>query len=119
MFQTYGIIDKVETKKDNSIKIIFITAQELSAGELAEMLEYRNKEGFVAFKETAITTDEMPADVVPENRVRKTDRKSQSQKLRAVLYRVWESKGIKVDFDTYYRQVLDSLIEYYKGKIEE
>lgn len=50
----------------------------------------------------------------------KTDlnQKSQSSRIRATLYRVWERDSEGKDFETYYQEKTEKYIDYLKGKLE-
>ena len=43
--------------------------------------------------------------------------KTPSQKMRAVIFRLWEQSGKKVDQDEYYEIVMEKLIEQLKSKL--
>ena len=43
--------------------------------------------------------------------------KSPSQRLRAVLFLLWEQQGSWGDFDTWYKAKIEEIIEHFKGKL--
>lgn len=43
--------------------------------------------------------------------------KSPAQRMRGVLYRLWEQKGSQGDFETYYRTKMEALINQIKEKL--
>lgn len=47
------------------------------------------------------------------------DRKTQSQRLRAVLYRVWEKEASGMPFKDFYYQQTEKIINHYKSKLDE
>jgi hypothetical protein len=47
------------------------------------------------------------------------NRKTQSQRLRGVLYKVWEQGTQDLDFKTYYKQKTEEIIQHYKNKLTE
>lgn len=113
---TYAtVIDKVETKKDGSLKITSYTAREMSAVEMAALFSFKNKEAW-----TLLSTDDdlTEADVPDEKPDTMTGRKTQAQRLRAVIYRIWEQNGKKGNSEDHYRMVLESIIDQMKEKLD-
>ena len=97
-----ALIDKITTLKDWSIKITLITP-ELDAQTMAEL--------FMSVNNQVISVD-IPEDI--------SEQKSKSQRLRAVLYRVWENK-YKDKFNTFelfYNSEMERILEHYKNKID-
>lgn len=45
--------------------------------------------------------------------------KSPSQRMRAVIFRLWEKSDQKVDQDEYYEIVMEKLIEQLKSKLDD
>lgn len=97
-----SIVDKISTQKDWSLKIVLIT-RELPADELAQLFLSLNKE---------ILSIDIPEDNEQE--------KSPSQRLRSVLYILWEQsqKDKFKTFTLYYNHILEQLINLYKDKLE-
>jgi hypothetical protein len=96
------IIDGFKTTKDWSLKITLVT-RELDTQTMAELISWLNKE---------IISIDIPDDI--------WETKSQSQRLRDVLWNVWD-KNHKDKFKTfvlYYNHILEQLIEAYKLKID-
>lgn len=99
------IVNKVTTLKDRSIKIELLT-REMPPKEMAELFFSVNNE---------IASVDIPEDT--------GDLKTPSQRLRAVLYRVWETDENKKSkfstFTLYYNHVMEQLIDKYKEYILE
>lgn len=95
------IVDKVTTMKDDSVKITLIT-RALTPQQMAELFFSVNKE---------ILT----IDIEEEAK----EWKSPSQRLRAVLYRLWEQsdKTTYPEFEVYYRAKIERIIESLKEKL--
>lgn len=106
-----AVVDSLATKKDGSIKVV-IETQELHGNDIAELLEYRLKPVYVTLTESAVDEVEVPDEPVEKGR------KTQAQRLRGVIYRVWESKGSKEDPEDFYRRTMEKLIEMYKEKLD-
>ena len=97
-----ALIDKITTLKDWSIKITLITP-ELDAQTMAEL--------FLSVNNQVISVD-IPEDI--------SEQKSKSQRLRAVLYRVWENKYKDKynTFELFYNSEMERILEHYKDKID-
>jgi len=96
-----SILDKISTMKDGSLKITLVT-RELPPADLAQLFTSINQE---------IVSVDIPEDV--------SDQKTPSQRLRWVLYKVWEQDH-KEEFKTftmYYNHILEQLINMYKDKL--
>ena len=98
-----AIIDRVSTLKDGSVRVSLIT-RELTPTQMAELFFWVNKEIL------AIDIDE-------SNR----EDKSPSQRLRAVLFRLWEQSSDQErynnEFELFYRAKLERIIEQLKDKL--
>lgn len=63
----------------------------------------------------------MPADETPEDVVKMSKElevKTPSQRLRAVLYKLFKQQSIETDFEVYYRKWMEAVIEKLKGRLE-
>jgi len=107
------IIDKITTLKDNSLKII-IETNELPNELMSELFSLRNKQVYTAFKDTELKSDELDIKEMPLEF--KSD-KSQSQRLRSVLYVYWEQNKPTKLFETFYKRKTDEFIDLVKGKL--
>jgi len=120
IFTAPGVISKIVTMADRTIRIQ-VDCQEMNPDEEVVILQARNKLGWFLFGESEIIEEDIK---LPDYRpVEKRD-KTPSQRLRAVLWRLWEQKGKKdiygqpCDSDTYYRQIMESLIGKYKEMLD-
>lgn len=102
-------------KVDGSVKLVFET-RELSGLDIAILAEYRQKEGWLLFSANAFKKED--ADIPDEKADSMTGQKTQAQRLRGVIYRLWEQNGKKGDSENYYRSVMESLIDQLKDKLE-
>ena len=95
------IIDRVSTMKDDSVKISLIT-RALTPQQMAELFFSVNKEIL------AVDIDEEVKEW-----------KSPSQRLRAVLYKLWENsdKTTYPEFELYYKGKMERIIDTLKEKI--
>jgi hypothetical protein len=112
-----GIVESISTRKDRTVKVVFGT-QELSPSVAGELMRLQNNlvAVYVSTKE-AISQKEMDQvdKIDPE-----FEGKSQSQRIRNVLYKLWEqaSEGYK-DFNLYYQSKTEMYIEHLKSKIKD
>lgn len=113
MFQVPAIIQGVRTLVDGGTKLDVIT-RELKAEEMTALFELKGLEGWFIFKDNIINVDDIKD--LPDVRVEKTD-KSPSERLRAVLYRLWETTNRSKTSDQFYKDYIDKLIEAIKEKL--
>lgn len=108
-------VESLTTRKDKSVKITLST-QELSEGNAGQIFGLQSKLAAVYIS---------PKETIPQREIDQVDKvdvemnsKSQSQRIRAVLYKLWEqgNEGHK-DFDAYYKVKTEMYIEHLKSKI--
>ncbi len=115
-FTTAAHIKKVETTADRGVKLTIYT-QEIDAEAAASLFSLKDKYGYFVFKETEITDEDVSGlpDFKPEFKSQKTP----SERLRGVLYRLWEAKGKPGAFDPWYAARMEDLIDHYKKQLPE
>lgn len=117
IFQVPATITKITTRVDRTFKVEIIT-QELDLPNETALLALRLRTGWLLFKESAFTAvPELPAldkDVQP---------KSPSQRLRAVMYRIWENTvlgdGPGKMFEQFYAEEMEKIIDAKKHILNE
>lgn len=113
LLSTY--VENISTRKDKTVKIVLGT-QELSPEKAGQLFQMMNSLAATYISKKDIGEDEMSQvdSVDPE-----VGGKSQSQRIRNVLYLVWksQSEGFK-DFDSYYKFKTEQYIEHMKNKIQ-
>lgn len=109
-----GEIKKVETLVDKSLKLVLYT-QELDPEDISTLFRLKGKLGWFLFKESNIVESDI-ASIPEEVKEFKTDR-TPSQRLRAVIYRVWEQSGGKETFMEFYGRHIDVLCDQYKQQL--
>lgn len=106
------VLSRVASRKDRSYSITF-ESREL--GEDASMLfKYLNDEGYLLFSPN---DDLSEADVPAEKADAMTGQKTQAQRLRGVIFRLWEQNGRKGNSEDYYRSIMENLIDQLKEKL--
>lgn len=112
--QLAAIMDGITKKKDNTLSIKLGT-QELSAEDTASLFQYGNAQIWVAIKEAPLHESdiEMP-EFIPEFE----GQKPYSQRIKEVLYRVWEQKTDKSKTSRqFYEDYCEKLISSLKEKL--
>jgi hypothetical protein len=106
-----AVIEGIRARKDRSLGLS-ISTPELTVQEKALFMELQ---GVVV--DLAI----IPVDVTaPEVKINKDiDQKSQSQRIRSVLFVLWKQGNQDLDFEAYYKLKTEKIIEWLKGKIED
>lgn len=114
---TAAQLDGYSRRKDKSVSIRFITSEKTSE-EVANIDRAIDQFGYLYFKaEESLTPDE-----VAELDALDTDLydapKTQSQRMRNVLYRLWEQDGKPCEFKEYYRERTERIINHLKNKLD-
>jgi hypothetical protein len=113
---TVGQLDGYQRRKDRTVSLRFIT-QEKSSGEIMEIDQLVDTYGIIYFRgQEQLNKDEV--DKLDAVELDLYDQpKSQSQRLRNVLYKIWveDQDG---DFKEFYRKETEKIIQHYKGKLE-
>lgn len=118
LLQIPSQITKVETLLDRTLKLTIHT-QELTASDKAILFELQNKIGWFVFAEAVLEPEDLVdlPKIKPEFRSEKTP----SERLRSVIYVYWEQKGGKKalgDFDSFYKNYIEKIIENIKEKLQ-
>lgn len=104
-------VEGIQTRRDRTLKIT-IGTQELNPFDAAQVLELNQKQGWVMF-----SLERMSEEDIPEEKVDfKTD-KTHAQRLRAILYLLWQKEGSHGDSESFYRGKMERIIELYKEKL--
>ena len=111
-----GILEKLSTLNDGSVKLSICT-QEMDATNGAQIFGLRGKYLKVLLSDTNITEPE--AILIDEAKVKDGRKiKTHSQRLRAVLFRLHEQTAPDTDFEQFYNEKMEGLIEHYKQKLQ-
>jgi hypothetical protein len=112
-----AILESFRSLKDRTFKVVFETS-ELTPEQLSGLAQWITKFGYIAFKETPFKDKDKEILEQLEPDYNDTG-KSPSQRLRGVLYRVWEkeSEGFST-FTLYYEHNMEKIISHYKAKLD-
>lgn len=108
-------IVKIETLGDRTIKITQHVSKELPADDSTKLFSLAHNEGWNCFSSSEDITE---ADIPNEKPDPMTGTKTQAQRLRGVIYRIWEQTGKKGDSESFYRTYMERLIEREKAHLE-
>lgn len=114
---TAGQLDGYQRRKDRTVSLRFIT-QEKSSGEVMEIDQLLDTFGVLYFR----GEEQMNKEEVEELDAVELDLydspKSQSQRMRNVLYKVWTQNQVGT-FKDFYKSETERIITHYKNKLPE
>ena len=122
-----GGIDKVSTLADGSLRI-FIGTPELANETMVNLFSLIKKPGYVLISTNSINQDQIDA-VEKATTNTEFSEKTPSQRMRGVLYKLWEKTQPKtmngdsgemeyVDFDLFYKRQMNKIIDHFKTKLD-
>lgn len=117
MFKAPAIITKVTTMSDGGVRVQ-VDTNELSSESAAALMGLNRQFGAFAFAPEGKPIKETDLDI-PVEQKEFPEQKTLSQRLRNVIYVLWEKKGRVGDFEDYRRKYMEKLIEITKQKIDE
>jgi len=113
-----GLLKSHRSRVDGTLDIVFET-NEISPSQMADIHSQRGTFGYIAFKEEPFKTKEKE---IIENLETDYDdgKKTDSQRLRAVLYLLWkkEPEGYQ-DFNLYKKFKMEKIINHYKKLLDD
>ncbi len=115
-----GGIQGLRTLADGSLRIQ-VDTQELPPETLTRIFQLKNQHGLVMVSTDEISQAEIDvvSDATSDSFQQK--RKTPSQRLRAVLFKLWKQQGEPngYDFDTWYKNKMETLIDHFKEKLTD
>ena len=111
-----GGIAKVSTLADGSLSLTIHT-QELPEETMMRLFKLRKKPGMVLISSDGINKQQVE-EVEKFTSDFEVGGKTPSQRLRAVLYRVWEQTEQTYDFPIWYESQLERIINKYKATLD-
>lgn len=114
-FTVEAILTRAASLADGGLTVGFHT-KELNSTEKVKIMNFHNQPGWLLFSPNKLDDTEVPkADAEFEG-------KTPSQRLRAVLYVLWEQNeghidDDRIDFEVFYRRKMEEIIEHFKGKL--
>lgn len=117
-FQSACQISKVETMSDNTLRIR-VDMQELTVDREVALMALRKLPVNILVSPMEINQEDLQSvDVVSEEDKEHFGKKAKtkSQRLRNILWRVWESEGCKGTDKNFYAQEMDRICAHYIDK---
>ena len=113
-----GILSGIRSRKDKTLAITFET-KELTPEQSSGVINNLNDFGYIAFKKEQFNNDEKQLiDSIKADQL-EINEKTPAQRLRAVLYRLWEQDKKSYDtFTDFYKASMEKLITHFKDKLE-
>lgn len=110
--QIPATIEGVSTLKDGSMSIR-LHSQEMSVEQKVVLMEFVQKFGWLLFRENQFTDED-----IPDRDAELDEKKSLSERLRAVIIVEGQQKGIPRDeLGSYYRKEMEKRIQEVKNKL--
>ena len=97
-------------------KLTFTTQQEVPAEILTQIIGKTGKTGWLAFLVGERKIDTLDVVSLPELAVEKNE-KTKAQRLRGVLFRLWESEGKPGTSEEFYNVKMEQFIDFVKEKL--
>ena len=111
-FQAPAILTSISHTTDGGLRLGFSTNELTPEDKLSAVL-FHQKFGYILFKENPFQESEIPQEDAED----KT--KTPSKRLRAVLFKLYQqSGGKKEEFEIYYRQQVEKIIDHLKSKLD-
>lgn len=111
-----GQIEGIATRKDRTM-VIRIGSQELPTAVKSNILDLDQRHIKVYMSDENILPSIM--EEISKVEIREEDNgKSPSQRLRAVLYRIWEMKGEPGTSENHYRDQMEVIINHFKSRLD-
>ena len=107
---------KYESKANKAIKLIFETQENMSPALLSEILNKLDRVGYLNFAVRHIEAEDL-VDLPKIDPSKYDQAKSPSQRLKSVIYLYWKQKGSDGDFNDYYLNAVERLINQYKERL--
>jgi hypothetical protein len=108
-------LDRINRKKDKSVSITFITDNEQTSEQFMELDRQLDQIGVLYFKPKGLLTTAEANEL--DNVDIELEGKTQSQRLRNVLYILWQQTNKGEDFKTFYKDKTEKIIEQIKNKL--
>lgn len=107
-------ISRVQTMSDGGLRL-FVDTQEVGPEDKGLIMGLHKKLGWFLFAETQIAEEETLN--LPEIKLEQ-GQKTESQRMRAVLFLVWQKKGKQGMFDDFYKKWMNGSIEKLKELLD-
>lgn len=115
LLQVPGEMTKVETMSNRSLRVRLDTQENLSDEQMSKIMAMTGKTGWMTFSPSRVS----PEDVLslPEIRPERGE-KTPSQRLRGVMYVLWEKDRSTPTFEEFYRSQMEKIISRLKEMLD-
>lgn len=111
MLRLPATFDRFSSRSDGSYGLSFST-QEATEGDLGMLHKHNRLFGWLLFSENDIQSGDVPKEAA-------TDNKTPSKRLRDVIFVLYSQQGAQGDFELFYREKMEKLIDVVKAKLEK
>ena len=111
-----SFFEGIRSLADGTLRVT-IDTQELDEAAAGELFAKRRKAGFLLFLENGEKVDPDSIDI-PESAPEFRGDKTPSQRLRGVLYRLWQQLGSKGNFQDFYVGKMEEIANHFKAKLQ-
>lgn len=101
-------------KKDRSATLRFCTAREVNVEEREILFEAGTTDelGWLLWSPNKLQMEDIPKEQASDSS------KTPAQRLRGAIYILWQQSGEPGDFEVFYREKMEKLIEFIKAKLD-
>lgn len=109
--QIEAILSGFSTKADLGVSLRFST-NEVRPEDVLALMQMKNAFGWLMFRPNEFMPSDIPAEDAEDTN------KTPSKRLRSVLFVLWKQRGSKGDFEEFYRQKVELVIQEIKSKLD-
>lgn len=109
--QVPAILTSLALTKDGGMRAGFAT-QELTDEDKLILTKLHGQFGYLLFQPNQFNIEDLPTEQAEDKN------KTPSKRLRASLFVLWKQEGKNGDFEIYYREKMEKLINYIKEKLD-
>lgn len=111
-FQVPATLTSLGATADRGLRLSFST-QELSDEDKLIAMKYHQSFGWLVFSPNKFAIGDMPKEQAEDKN------KTVSKRIRAILYILWQQEGSQGDFELFYREKGEKIIEWLKKKLDD
>lgn len=114
-----AILDGYQRRKDRSVSLRLLT-QEQTSQDLMNIDSLLDTFGILYFRAEGEPQDSTEFEELDKIELDLYDKKkTQSQRLRAVLYKLYKQEGGDAEFKDYYKVKTELIIEHFKSRLQD
>jgi hypothetical protein len=117
VFQIPATLTKCEILKHSTLKMVFRTQEGLNSESLKRMCELYEKTGWLTFNVEKIEAENIAN--LPQIDPQQYEGKSPSQRLRSMIYVLWQKKGSPGIFEDLYIKMMGRFQKQVSDEIEK